>query len=92
MSFAGLAAVKKGNVSDIRISFGAVAPTVVRSKKIEGHIAWKNLPEIKKMIPQLARSYSALIDPLDDQRSSARYRKAVSIRLLEHFLRSFLTD
>ncbi len=90
VSFTGLAVIEEGAVSGIRVSFGAVGPTVVRSKKIEDHITGKNLLEIKKMVPQLARSYSALIDPLDDQRSTACYRKSVSIRLLEHFLRNVL--
>ncbi len=39
VSFTGLAAVEKGAVSDIRVTFGAVAPAVVRSKKIEDRMA-----------------------------------------------------
>jgi xanthine dehydrogenase FAD-binding subunit len=88
VSFTGLADVSKGIVNDIRISFGAVAPTVVRSKKIEDLITGKKTRVIQSIIPELCNLYSALIDPLDDQRSTARYRKAVSLRLLEYFIRS----
>ena len=90
VSFTGLAVVERGIVRDIRISFGAVAPTVVRSKKLENIIDGKNVQDIIKIVPELGNLYSVLIDPLDDQRSTARYRKAVSIRLLEYFLRSVL--
>jgi CO/xanthine dehydrogenase FAD-binding subunit len=90
VSFTGLAVVEKGVVRDIRISFGAVAPTVVRSKRLENLFAGKNIQDIIKIIPELGNLYLVLIDPLDDQRSTARYRKAVSIRLFEYFLRNVL--
>jgi CO/xanthine dehydrogenase FAD-binding subunit len=86
VSFTGLADVRRGIVKDVRISFGAVSPNVVRSKKIESIITGKKTQVIEKMIPELCNLYSALIDPLDDQRSTARYRKAISLRLLEYFV------
>ena len=90
VSFTGLAVVERRTVRDIRISFGAVSPTVVRSKKLENIISGKNVQDIVRIVPELGNLYSVLIDPLDDQRSTACYRKAVSIRLLEYFLRNVL--
>jgi len=34
--------------------------------------------------------YSTLIQPIDDQRSNRKYRKAVSLNLLEHFLTEYI--
>lgn len=86
VSFTGLAEIEKGRVKDIRISFGAVAPTVVRSRENEERLIGKTAGEIEKMIPEISSSYSVLIDPINDQRSNALYRRAVSLRLLSHFL------
>jgi len=83
-AFLGLADVAKGRITDIRIAFGSVAPTIVRSREIETQIIGKSPVEIGEEIPQL---YSPLIQPIDDARSSAVYRKKVSLRLLGDFLR-----
>jgi len=31
--------------------------------------------------------YARIIRPIDDQRSTARYRKAISLKILEYFLK-----
>ncbi|QCX33632.1 xanthine dehydrogenase family protein subunit M [Caloramator sp. E03] len=83
VSFVGLA--KKKNLKDIRIAFGAVGPTVVRSREIEEKIINMDIKDIHKIIDM----YSNIITPIDDQRSTSLYRKEVSLRLLENFLLSF---
>jgi len=87
-SFTGLADIENSNITDIRIAFGSVAPTIVRSRKIEASIIRKPVSEIKCAVPEIVKKYALLIRPIDDARSSAAYRKQVSLRLLEDFLRN----
>ncbi len=86
LSFAGLADVAEGKIEDIRIAFGAVAPTVVRSVGAENLLTGVKLSDLPALLPQVKDIYSRFIRPIDDQRSSAVYRKEVSLRLLEDFL------
>ncbi|RKY58802.1 MAG: hypothetical protein DRP96_07935 [Candidatus Neomarinimicrobiota bacterium] len=89
-AFLGMANVADGKIQDIRIAFGSVAQTVVRSGKIEQSIVGKSTKDIVKNISEISRQYAALIRPIDDARSSAAYRKKVSLRLLEEFFVSNL--
>ena len=86
VSFGGLARIANGAVPDIRLAFGAVAPTVVRSREIEAQIKGQTLPQLRKENDAWAEKYSPLIRPIDDQRSTAEYRKKVALRLLSYFL------
>ncbi|RKX79425.1 MAG: hypothetical protein DRP87_03265 [Spirochaetes bacterium] len=86
LSFFGLAKTRGDKIEDIRISFGALAPIVVQSTQIEKDIAEKSKGELKKSIPAICGNYSRLIAPIDDQRSTARYRKTVALKLLTRFL------
>lgn len=86
LSFAGLADVSEGKIKDVRIAFGAVAPTVVRSAGAENLLTGVKLSDLPALLPQVKDIYSRFIRPIDDQRSSAVYRKEVSLRLLEDFL------
>ncbi|UCB46483.1 MAG: FAD binding domain-containing protein [Spirochaetota bacterium] len=90
ISFTGLALKKLRAVEDVRIAFGAVSPTVVRSKDIEAQIRGKDIDAIQKMIPEILSHYSKLIDPISDQRSNRRYRKTVSLNLLNSFLKNYM--
>ena len=76
-------------IEDIRISFGAVGPVVVRSKELEEQLV--NLKEFD-LVKKIIDGYSELINPIDDQRSSAEYRKRVAINLLKSFLREIFTN
>jgi xanthine dehydrogenase FAD-binding subunit len=90
-AFLGLAVHKNGRITDTRISFGSVAPTVVRSRKIEELLIGKSFGEIKKLIPEMLKQYTPLIQPIDDARSTALYRKKVSLNLLEEFLKKYIS-
>ncbi len=90
LSFMGMLAFDGDRVADFRAAFGAVAPTVVRSRDLELKIIGKSKDEAVSMLPELLEDYSELIRPIDDQRSTAFYRKNVSLRLLEHFLKKHL--
>jgi xanthine dehydrogenase FAD-binding subunit len=86
LSFAGLARTSGQIIEDVRIALGAVAPRVVRAKEIERLVIGKSITETRALFPQLSNYYSSLIQPIDDQRSNAKYRKTVALHLLEYFL------
>lgn len=86
ISFAGLAAFSQGELSDIRIALGAVAPKVVRDKALEDSLKGLTKQEIKEKIPEIREGYARHIQPIDDARSSKEYRTAVSLDLIEEFI------
>lgn len=87
ISFAGLANFENGYLSDLRIALGAVAPTVVRSREAEKQLIGLTVEEMKEKMQFVREVYSELIKPIDDARSTAGYRKAVSLDMLEWFVR-----
>lgn len=89
LSFAGLAEIDNGIVKEWRAAFGAVAPTVVRNRDIEKRMIGENVAKVQQRIPELIDLYSSHIKPIDDQRSTASYRKTTSLRLLEHFIKEY---
>ncbi|RKZ34430.1 dehydrogenase [bacterium] len=86
LSMVGLVNKNNGRISDIRIAFGAVAPTVVRSRQIEEEIISASEQKANSLIHDILSKYAKLIRPIDDQRSTAQYRKEISLKLLTHFL------
>ncbi len=78
--------ITNGGVSDIRIALGSVAPRVIRATKTEKELRGRQLDS-----PAIAAARASLaseIAPIDDMRSSARYRSRVAQNLLEEFLLS----
>ncbi|MFZ0820974.1 MAG: xanthine dehydrogenase family protein subunit M [Candidatus Acidiferrales bacterium] len=82
--FAGAADVDGGQIRDVRIALGSVAPIVLRCTKTEDLLRGRTIsPElIQAARDALARE----ISPIDDIRSTARYRSRVAQNLLEDFL------
>jgi len=82
--FAGAARMEGGAIGDIRIALGSVAPIVVRAVKTEEALRGaKPTPETATAAKEaLAKE----ISPIDDIRSTARYRLRVAQNLLEEFL------
>ncbi len=87
LSFTGVADYKNGRVDSIALTFGAVGPTVVRSVELEKKLKGLSGSEIKSKISSILEDYSTVIVPIDDQRSSAVYRKKVALNLLEKYLK-----
>ncbi len=84
LSFAGLAETEQGILKNIRIAVGAVGPTVVRLPEAERCLVGTPL---KKLHPeQVCALYADSVRPIDDQRSSAVYRKTVAMNLIRHFI------
>jgi CO/xanthine dehydrogenase FAD-binding subunit len=82
--FAGAANVRGGKIEDIRIALGSVAPMPLRCVKTEAVLRGRRLDEVQLRAAreELARE----IAPIDDMRSSARYRGRVAANLLAEFL------
>jgi len=68
----------------VRIALGSIAPTVLRATATEQMLQGAQLsPALSKAAQQaLARE----IAPIDDMRSTARYRRRVAQNLLAEFL------
>ena len=83
---AGAAHMDAGQIIDVRIALGSVAPTVLRAIETEKVLRGeKPVPAILQVAQQaLARE----IAPIDDIRSSARYRLRVAQNLLAEFCES----
>lgn len=82
--FAAAADVHAGTVRDLRIAFGAVAPTVVRCRRVEDVVRGRAVSS-----PVIAEAQATLlheIAPIDDMRSTAAYRRRVAQNLLAEFL------
>jgi CO/xanthine dehydrogenase FAD-binding subunit len=81
--FAGAARIDAGRIADIRIALGSVAPTVLRAVETERALLGETLTPASVRAAQdaLARE----IAPIDDMRSTARYRRRVAQNLLAEF-------
>jgi xanthine dehydrogenase FAD-binding subunit len=87
LSFCGVAALESGSVVRVAIAVGAVAPTVVRSREVEQRITGLRLDDVEADMSEIMAGYDDLIKPIDDQRSTAVYRKQTAHGLIERFLR-----
>ena len=89
-SFYAVAIKQDGVIEDVRIAFGSVAPTAVRDRACEEILREKAATELDAKIESLRTRYGELLAPLDDTRSTADYRRHVSLQLLEDFIRKGL--
>ena len=86
LSFIGLAEVEEDIVKAIKIAFGSVSITVVRRRELEEQMIGKKVAALKTEKEEILREYAEFITPIDDQRSTAAYRKSVCMNLLRDFL------
>ena len=73
-----------GRIREVRIALGSVAPTAVRCAKTEALLRGEVLTPalLQRAQEEIARE----ISPIDDFRSTARYRSCVTQNLLGEFL------
>lgn len=83
---AGTIRVEDGAVQDVRIAIGSVAPTVVRAVQTEEVL--RGQPLDADALAAAERTLLNEIAPIDDIRSTARYRARVAGNLLREFLAS----
>jgi OHCU decarboxylase len=81
---AALARLDAGAVSDIRVGAGSVAPIPTRLKRTEEVVKGKAIN--KTLIEQARQVAMNEIQPIDDIRSTSRYRSAVLANLVVEFL------
>jgi CO/xanthine dehydrogenase FAD-binding subunit len=86
LSFAGGVSYKKGKIDEFRCAFGAVAPTVVRSREIESLTKGVDRKDLDDVKSKLKEDFNEIIRPIDDQRSTAIYRKKVCMNILDRFI------
>jgi CO/xanthine dehydrogenase FAD-binding subunit len=81
--FAAAARVEAGRIADVRIALGSVAPVVLRAVETEKALRGEKLTStgLKQAQEVLARE----IAPIDDVRSTARYRRRVAQNLFAEF-------
>lgn len=87
VSFAGLAKIEDSIVRDFRLSIGAVAPRVVWSSEAAEKLIGEKVTQIPDLFEEIKDIYRNEIQPIDDQRSNAKYRRMVALRLMEDFLK-----
>jgi CO/xanthine dehydrogenase FAD-binding subunit len=78
--------IEASAIRDVRIAFGSVAPTVVRAKASEAALRGVRLTPNAIEAARAALAHD--IAPIDDIRSTARYRLRVAQNLLVEFLKS----
>ncbi len=83
--FAGLAEFDdEGRLGEVRLAYGSVAPTVVRCPRTEAVLRGQVVDDA---LVEAARAELACeLVPIDDVRSTARYRQRVAENLLAEFL------
>jgi CO/xanthine dehydrogenase FAD-binding subunit len=82
--FAGALAMREGLVADLRLSFGSVAPTCVRALTAEAAV--RGRPLDARTVAAARAALAADIAPIDDMRSSCRYRATVATNVMAAFL------
>jgi len=86
--FAAKVQLSQGQVQEIRLAYGSMAPYPVRAKSTERILQGEKLSSnlIQLAITQLQKDLS----PIDDIRSTAKYRMQVACNLLKQFLEGCL--
>src|SRR6202140_5827163 len=81
---AALGRLRGGKIEDVRIALGSGAPVPLRLTELEQMLRGK---AVEPELLQLAREKAAAaIEPIDDIRSTAKYRAAVAGNLVAEFL------
>lgn len=81
---AALGKLRNGVIEDVRIALGSVAPIPLRLRKTEQALAGQKLDS--KLINGCREVLASEIHPIDNIRSTSRYRMAVAQNLLAEFL------
>jgi len=82
--FAAAAQIADRRVAMVRIALGSVAPVPIRCQQTEQTL--ENLSVNDETIASARRTLASEIAPIDDMRSTERYRLRVALNLLEDFL------
>lgn len=78
--------IEKGRIQSAAIALGSIAPVPVRLAEVEAFLAGKKLTPA--LIAEAEKLAQATVQPIDDIRSSAEYRRWASGRLVRDALES----
>lgn len=84
--FAGVCVVEDEKLSQVRIALGSVAPVVLRCEQTEAVLKERAIND--EAISAARDALMKEIAPIDDIRSTAKYRLRVAANLLEDFLKT----
>jgi CO/xanthine dehydrogenase FAD-binding subunit len=87
-SILGMADIEDAKVNDIRIALGSVSAQIVHSADIEETLKNRSVNDLINDMSKILADYDQLIKPISDARSTATYRKAVSLRMIKDFIQS----
>jgi putative cofactor-binding repeat protein len=79
-----LGQIADGTIRDVRLALGSVAPIPLRLNETERVLTGKKIDS--SLIETAKKSVVEEIQPIDDIRSTARYRAAVAGNLVAEFL------
>jgi len=83
----------KGILTDVRIAFGAVAPTPLRIKTAEEMLLGADVSMIENtLIDEVSNKVAAKIKPITDVRGTAEYRREISRVLTKRALENVVQD
>ncbi len=82
--FAGSARMEHGRIADIRLAFGSVAPIVLRAVETERFLRGEKISAA--VVRAAAEKLAQEIAPIDDMRSTAKYRRRVAQNLFLEFV------
>jgi len=85
-----LGQIANGTIRDVRLALGSVAPVPLRLDETERVLTGKKIDS--SLIETARKSVISEIRPIDDIRSTARYRAAVAGNLVAEFLEKFATS
>lgn len=88
VSLAAFAQVAEGRIAELRLALGAVAPVPLRARRAEAVLRGAALEELP--VAEAREALGSDIAPIDDLRSTARYRAVVAGNLLEEALRELV--
>jgi CO/xanthine dehydrogenase FAD-binding subunit len=71
--------------SDVRVALGSVAPTPIRARATEAVL--EGAQPTPQVADRAAETLARELDPIDDVRSTAAYRRTVAARVLHRLLR-----
>ncbi len=86
VSFAGFADIEDLKVTRVAITFGAVGPKVIRARLLEKELTGAEVSQVGRDLPRLLSLCGEATSPIDDQRSTAAYRRKVAVNLFRRFL------
>ena len=90
IAMAAAAEIQKGTVADFAISFASMYKTPLRFKDLEETVKGKSLDSLEAMKQDVVHAYGERLNPISDLRSTADYRKGVSLKLIGDFIDTIL--